>query len=672
MIKNKCDVIIPIYNAPDWTKLCVYAVMQNTSRECLNKIYLMNDNSNAQTLNMLLNLKDKYGDVIELITNENNLGFVKNCNKALKLAEAEYVLLLNSDCLLSKNSIQKLMNHMQKDEKIGLICPVASNAANLTLPIFEGFSYSDMDKLLESKFSGECFDACTIVGNCLMIKNECLSNVGLLDEIYGMGYGEETDYQFKCMEAGYSAKVAIDTYVFHKAEVSFGVSEEKQKRLNYNRDIFFSRWEKQYNELLEEYNKHDPIKYILENITESDKQPAVDVLFYLPDIVQNAGGCHVVVDMVNYLSINGVSANVTYDSMKDYKEIMVFTPISSEKMENIDCNKIVATIWYSVFRARKFADSKHIPLVYFVQGYEPYFCNGVDYGLVALSYKIPDQILTISDYLSEKMLKMFDKKSTVIPNGINYDLLYNRSPKKHAKSITMIMRGNPMKGDFILLDLLKQINDNNSGLEINFVYVENKLVLPELVNHGNVVNIIKGPISRNEVTTLLEKTDIYIDCSLNEGFGLIGLEALFARAVPIVSNSFGIHEYIIDGVNGFIVDNVNDSQKYYDKIQILLNDDSLYSSMSNQSHVNLDNSDYDNSIQKLIAFLSNVELKKEKDLLSDYEKELLVESTRRFVISHNKRFAVRFAESVSEKLPNKIKKFFLRIGRILIYLYDKE
>ena len=50
-----------------------------------------------------------------------------------------------------------------------------------------------------------------------------------------MGYGDETDYQFKAHSKGFEAKVAIDTYVFHKSEVSFGTSKEKQERVNYNK-----------------------------------------------------------------------------------------------------------------------------------------------------------------------------------------------------------------------------------------------------------------------------------------------------------------------------------------------------------------------------------------------------------------------------------------------------
>ena len=48
----------------------------------------------------------------------------------------------------------------------------------------------------------------------MSLLKQCLKKTGYLDEIYGRGYGEETDYQFKAMKEGFSAKVAIDTYVY--------------------------------------------------------------------------------------------------------------------------------------------------------------------------------------------------------------------------------------------------------------------------------------------------------------------------------------------------------------------------------------------------------------------------------------------------------------------------
>ena len=168
----KCDVIIPVYNAPEYVEMCVFALYNNTDINTLGTVYLIDDKSNEITSNMLDNLQKKYKDKkLKVIHNEENLGFIKNVNKGFDLSKEKYVLLLNTDCFVANRTIEKLISHMENNKKIGLICPMCSNAANLTIEMFPGFSYMQMDKLLEKKFSGINYDACTVVGNCLMIYN---------------------------------------------------------------------------------------------------------------------------------------------------------------------------------------------------------------------------------------------------------------------------------------------------------------------------------------------------------------------------------------------------------------------------------------------------------------------------------------------------------------------
>ena len=81
-------------------------------------------------------------------------------------------------------------------------------------------------------------------------------------------------------------------------------------------------------------------------------------LIYLPNIVQNDDVSYSVIEMVNYLSINGKKCNVLYELMKEHNEVMVFNPIHSSEIKNVKVDKIVATIWTSVFKAKNFADEK--------------------------------------------------------------------------------------------------------------------------------------------------------------------------------------------------------------------------------------------------------------------------------------------------------------------------
>ena len=96
-IMQTCDVIIPVYNAPEYTKLCVYALFKNTDMNLIGKVIIINDNSNAVTTNMLNNIKEKYGEKIELIYNEKNQGFIKNVNMGFKMSKSDAVILLNTD-----------------------------------------------------------------------------------------------------------------------------------------------------------------------------------------------------------------------------------------------------------------------------------------------------------------------------------------------------------------------------------------------------------------------------------------------------------------------------------------------------------------------------------------------------------------------------------------------
>lgn len=625
ILKNKkCDIIVPIYNSPEWVKLCIYSLIKNTPKEYINKIILMNDNSDSLTCNCIKNLEKKYKREYNIVVskNEENLGFIKNVNKGLDLSEAEYILLLNTDCLVSKNTIPKLIGHMEKNNKIGLICPISSNAANLSLDIWKNYSFMQMNDILEENFKGMDFDACTVVGNCLMITRKCFEKVGYLDEAYGMGYGDETDYQFKAHAKGFEAKVAIDTYVFHKSEVSFGTSPEKQARLEHNRKIFFERWGKEYNKKMAIYLNNDPIKYIKDNL-KINKKPSPDVLFFLPDIHQKAGGVHIVVDIVNYLNINGVFANILTERVhNDYEEIMLFSPSYMKEINTINPKCIVGTIYPTMFFCETIAKHFGIPCVNFMQGYEPCFENGRVFEWAELACKSSQNILAISNFLKNKCKNNFGKEATVITNGINTDLLYNNNYDKNnkARTITIFLRGNYAKGDFILIEILKQMTIVCNDIEVNVIY--NDEIMKPINNNKSVkVNYIRGPISRKKVNQVLFDTDILVDASLMEGFGLTALEAMAAGCVPILSQSFGVEEYAKNEENSFVINEVNDSDKYVEKIKFLLDNPNEYVRLKRNAINTSRKFDIDSTIDKYMEYFSNVKTK-EYNLTKIEEEEI--------------------------------------------------
>ncbi len=322
MKKYKVDVIIPIYNSLDWLKLCVESIFKNTNYDILGTVYLLDDCSSEETVNYLKEVERKYGNLVKYIRNNTNLGFVKTCNKGLKLSTSSYVLLLNTDCLVSANAIEKMANAMNKNKKIGLLCPISSVAANLSYPIPLGLNFMQVNEVFEKQFSGKTFDACTVVGNCLMISRECINKVGYLDEIFGKGYTEETDYQFKAHEKGFLAKVLIDTYVYHQCRVSFGESEEQLAIREEHLKIFFERWHDEYDKKYAKYVKNDPIVYINNNVSYDDivdgKQIKIKSLKQLEEYAP----------IINTLMLDKVNIKVICKEkiLNKYNGIILFNP----------------------------------------------------------------------------------------------------------------------------------------------------------------------------------------------------------------------------------------------------------------------------------------------------------------------------------------------------------
>lgn len=651
---KKCDVIIPVYNAAQWVEMCVYALLNNTPAEYIQNVYLMNDCSGLFTQNCLQNLKERYGDKIIIVNNEENLGFIKNVNRALALSTADTVLLLNSDCLIAHHTIPNLISHLDKNEKIGLISPISSNAANVTLPLREGYSFIQMDELLHQNFFGTSFPACTIVGNCLMITRHCLQKVGYLDEIYGMGYGEETDYQFKAMEKGFEAKIAIDTYVFHQAEASFeGTNERKEK----NAKIFFERWGTEYHSCMEEYVKQDPIAYIQQNLSKEEIVKP-DVAFFLPDLIQGSGGTNVVVSLVNYLNMNGIFATIIVDRVHEYHEIMTFAPYYRAHLKKLRPKCIVGTLYPSIFFVKKIAELYDIPYVNFMQGYEPCFDNGSIYSWAELATKNSTNILAISQFLASKCSDNFQKEATVIPNSINMNLLHPNENIKREENIipvvTLIFRNNYAKGDFVLAEILKLLTIRLKEIEINVIYFSD-IMFP--INNSNIkINYIKGPLNAEELHEIMAKSDIYVDTSFMEGFGLTPLEAMAQGVVPVIANSFGIAEYATDE-NSFVIDKVNDAQQYIDKIQLLIQDKQLREKMSKAGKENAKNFHIADAIQKYIIYFSQVT--KQELNLSEEEKK----ASQRWYVPENMLYTTeqvsksnKVNENIKKRIPVGIKK----------------
>lgn len=183
-----------------------------------------------------------------------------------------------------------------------------------------------------------------------------------------------------------------------------------------------------------------------------------------------------------------------------------------------------------------------------------------------LLWKSVDKIHVISNDIADLVLKNgFTNKNKIIKitPAINTSFFNQPSTISHQPTsinFTTIARLHWKKGlEYTLeaLSILKQ-----KGINFNYTIVGNGNEQERLkfaVHQLGLVNevLFAGKLEPNQVKNELEKTNIYLQYSLQEGFCNAVLEAQAMGIICVVSNAEGLAENIINGVTGFVVQKRN-------------------------------------------------------------------------------------------------------------------
>ena len=222
------SIIIPIYNAYDETKACIESVFEYTSIPF--ELVLINDCSPDERIGQLLSGYESL-DNVKVITNETNMGFVKNVNIGFNESGGD-VVLLNSDTIVTPKWLEKLKVSAYQRENIATVTPVSNNAGAFSVPEFNknelnGLSINTVANIVEKSLNNYSFEVPTGNGFCLYIKREAIYAVGFFDEVFGRGYCEENDFCMRLIHKGWKNIIEPSVYIYHAHNVSFSTEKEQ-------------------------------------------------------------------------------------------------------------------------------------------------------------------------------------------------------------------------------------------------------------------------------------------------------------------------------------------------------------------------------------------------------------------------------------------------------------
>ena len=153
-----------------------------------NRLILINDNSSDTRIEPYLNSQTK--ENIIMIHNNENKGFSNNINLGMDQSKERDVILLNSDTIVTKNWVEKIVECAYSDRAIGTVTPLSNNATLCSVPNFceenslpEGMNIDQVAAIVED-CSLKKYPRITVAhGFCMFIKREVINTIGNFDEI---------------------------------------------------------------------------------------------------------------------------------------------------------------------------------------------------------------------------------------------------------------------------------------------------------------------------------------------------------------------------------------------------------------------------------------------------------------------------------------------------------
>jgi len=240
------SIVICVHNHIDYTYNCLLSILQDTS-EVNYEVIVVNDCSTDETSKVLTTIGN-----VTVIENEENLGFLKSCNRALSAVSGQYVCFLNNDVQVQSGWLANLIAPFNQFDDVGLVgakliypyglLQEAGGIVNYQGEPANYGKFSDPDDVYYNYLRQT--DYCS--GACIVLSKKDLDMLGGFDEQFAPAYYEDTDLAFRVRyQLGKKVYYQPLARVIHFEGVSSGKVADGQNVKSYqtaNARRFQDRW----------------------------------------------------------------------------------------------------------------------------------------------------------------------------------------------------------------------------------------------------------------------------------------------------------------------------------------------------------------------------------------------------------------------------------------------
>lgn len=204
----KLSVVIVSYNVRNYLEQCLQSV-QRALEGIEGEVFVVDNHSDDDSV---VTIREQY-PWVRLIENQENLGFSKANNQAIRQSQADYVLLLNPDTVVAEDTLRGVLTFMDEHPKAGgagvMMCYEDGSRApesRRALPTpwvaaLKMLGFTKRYYMSHLPWDQPCRIE-VISGAFCLLRHEALKTIGLLDEDFFM-YGEDIDLSYRLLKGGW-------------------------------------------------------------------------------------------------------------------------------------------------------------------------------------------------------------------------------------------------------------------------------------------------------------------------------------------------------------------------------------------------------------------------------------------------------------------------------------
>lgn len=566
----KVSIIIPAYNQWEFTYNCIKQIIDNTV-DIEYEVILADDVSSDETQAAGQYIKNLY-----VHRNNKNLGFVRNCNEAAKIAKGKYILFLNNDTSVQKNWLQPLIDLMENDNNIGMVGSklVYGNgklqeAGGIFWNDASAWNYGHGDHIGKPEYN-YVKEVDYISGASIMIRRHLWEQIGGFDERYVPAYCEDADLAFEVRKSGYKVVYQPKSVVVHFEGISNGrdVTKGIKKYQVVNAEKFYEKWK----DVLRQEHFPNGKELFWARDRSKGKKTVVVIDHYIPTFDKDAGsraiyqyikcfvnlGYNVKLIGDNFFRMEpyttafeqlGVEVLVGSYYAKNWKK---WFKANSRYIDFVLLNRPHISKKYIAF-IKKYTNAKvvyHVQDLHFLRAYREYELTGnKEYQKESMKWKEievaimnqADLNFTVSDVEKKIMNELVSGNKAVVMPIFAYPSLKENSDKQNAENIIFVGGFNHRPNEDAVLwfakDIWPRFKEKHPKAKLIIAGSNPTKKIREL---SSTDIIVTGYISDEELNGYYSKCKVCV-IPLRFGAGVKGktIEAMY-QGIGIVSTSTGI------------------------------------------------------------------------------------------------------------------------------------